>query len=60
MVSRFNYGARRRQPQKNGYLVELSCRLGFQTDVSGQAVVVDYTELAAGLQALMRSLRPEP
>jgi len=40
------------------YLVELSCRLGFLTDVSGKGLVVDYTELTASLQALMRALRP--
>jgi four helix bundle protein len=40
------------------YLVELSSRLGFLAEVSSNALVVDYAELSASLQALMRALRP--
>ena len=39
-----------------GYLVDLSCRLGFPGEPDNQALTTDYRELAAGLQALIRSL----
>ena len=42
------------------YLVELACRLGFVGDVERTTLTGDYTELAAGLQALIRSLSPGP
>jgi four helix bundle protein len=42
------------------YLVELSCRLGFLGDGESQAVSARYSELAAGLEALIQSLSPEP
>jgi four helix bundle protein len=42
------------------YLVDLSCRLGLLTEANAQPVVVDYTDLAAGLQALIRSLSSKP
>lgn len=42
------------------YLVELSWRLGFLREEESEAVTVRYTELAAGLVALIQSLSPEP
>jgi len=42
------------------YLVEVSVRLGFVNATEGQTVASSYTELAAGLQALINSLSCEP
>ena len=42
------------------YLVEISCRLGFLGKGEGKATTARYTELAAGLEALIQSLSPEP
>ena len=42
------------------YLVELSCRLGFLNPRESQVVTAKYTELVAGLVALINSLSPEP
>jgi four helix bundle protein len=42
------------------YLVDLACRLGFLKEADSRAAIRDYTELCAGLQALMNSLSPEP
>jgi len=42
------------------YLVEISCRLGFIGKEEGQAATAQYTELAAGLEALIQSLSLEP
>jgi len=42
------------------YLVDVSCRLGFMGEEEGQAAIARYTELAAGLEALIQSLSPEP
>ena len=42
------------------YLVDLSSRLGFLSDVDRQALCTQYAELAAGLQALIRALSLEP
>lgn len=42
------------------YLVDLSNRLGFLGDADGQELCTQYAELAAGLQALIRSLSPKP
>ena len=42
------------------YLVEISCRLGFMSKEEREATTARYTELAAGLEALIQSLSPEP
>src|SRR5947207_13031611 len=42
------------------YLVEISCRLGFMSAKERQATTARYTELAAGLEARIQSLSPEP
>ena len=42
------------------YLVDLSSRLGFLSEVDRQQLCTQYLELAARLQALIRALSPEP
>jgi four helix bundle protein len=42
------------------YLTGLCSRLGFLTETRAQPVVAGYTELAAGLEALIQSLSPKP
>jgi len=42
------------------YLADLSCRLGFLGTIDGQKLSDEYTELAAGLEALIRSLSHKP
>ena len=41
------------------YLVEISCRLGFLSEEESQTATATYTELAAGLEALIQSLSPK-
>jgi hypothetical protein len=41
-------------------VAELACRLGFLEASDGSKLAADYTELAAGLGALIRSLSPKP
>jgi four helix bundle protein len=40
------------------YLIELSHRLGLLPETESQRLCAKYTELAAGLQALIRALKP--
>lgn len=42
------------------YLAEISCRLGFLSKKESLSAIAPYTELAAGLEALIQSLSPEP
>jgi four helix bundle protein len=42
------------------YLVDLSSRLGLLDQADGEKLTASYTELAARLNALMRSLSHEP
>jgi len=42
------------------YLVEVSCRLGFLCAADSSVAMDGYRELAARLQALIKSLSPEP
>ncbi len=42
------------------YLIDLSGRLGFLGEVDRQRLCIHYAKLAAGLQALIRSLSREP
>jgi four helix bundle protein len=42
------------------YLVDLSCRLGFLKDTAREPLEGGYRELAAGLEALIKALSPEP
>ena len=42
------------------YLVDLAYRLGFVGEIDRTTLISDYTELAAGLQALIRSVSPDP
>ena len=41
------------------YLAEISCRLGFLSKEESLSAMALYTELAAGLEALIQSLSPE-
>jgi four helix bundle protein len=42
------------------YLIDLSTRLGFVAESDGAAATATYTELCAKLEALIKSLSPEP
>jgi four helix bundle protein len=42
------------------YLTDLCCRLGFLPEAGAQPVVAGYTDLAAGLEALIQSLSLKP
>jgi four helix bundle protein len=42
------------------YLIELSLRLAFMQQRDCEPLCVKYTELAAGLQALINALSPKP
>jgi four helix bundle protein len=42
------------------YLVEVASRLGFVSEPDRQALTTGYTELSAGLHALLRAPSPRP